>query len=248
MKISDHIGTLRADGDLLASAAARIPLEADIPTCPGWQMRDLVRHVGSVHRWATGYVADRLQRPVDSIEDRGGPWPEDQALLAWFREGHAALLRTLENAPADLNCWTFLTAPGPLAHWARRQAHETAIHRVDAESADGEITPFAADFAADGIDELLICFVGRPGRGMRLENERVLHLCAPDAGRQWWVHVGPTGTTVSEESCESHCSVTGTASDLYMLLWNRRTADSLQVQGDASLLTQWRQSVHVRWS
>lgn len=41
-------------------------------------------------------------------------------------------------AAGYVDCWTFLDAPSPLAFWARRQAHETAIHRADAQlAADG---------------------------------------------------------------------------------------------------------------
>src|SRR5262249_60086760 len=63
--------------------------------------------------------------------------------------------------------WTFLEAPSPVAFWARRQAHETAIHRVDADQAAagagkaGGGAPFTPRFAADGIDELIMGFVGR---------------------------------------------------------------------------------------
>ena len=34
-----------------------------------------------------------------------------------------------------MRCFAFLPAPSPLAFWARRQAHETGIHRADVESA-----------------------------------------------------------------------------------------------------------------
>ena len=66
-----------------------------------------------------------------------GSWPPDAELAAGSRQGCAALADALAAAPADLECWTFLRAPSPLAMWARRQAHETAIHRVDAELAAG---------------------------------------------------------------------------------------------------------------
>lgn len=248
MEVLEHIAALRTNGDLLAMAAMHAELDAPIPTCPGWEMRDLLRHVGSVHRWATGIVVGRLTEPTGSMEDRGGPWPDDRDLVAWFCDGLQALVRSLEEAPADLACWTFLAASSPLAHWARRQAHETAIHRVDAESVRGQITPFPPDFAADGMDELLVCFAGRPGRGLRLDEPRVIHLHALDAGREWWVHAGPSGTHISGEGRPSDCAVAGPASDLYTLLWNRREFGGLQVSGDRSLLDQWRQTVRVRWS
>jgi hypothetical protein len=58
MKITEHIDALQREGQLLADAATRTELDTPIPTCPDWRMRDLVRHVGGVHRWATGYVGD----------------------------------------------------------------------------------------------------------------------------------------------------------------------------------------------
>lgn len=40
-------------------------------------------------------------------------------------------------------------ATSPRAFWARRQAHETAIHRADAESALATVPEWNAAFAAD---------------------------------------------------------------------------------------------------
>ena len=163
MKITEHIDALQREGRLLAAAATQTELDAPIPTCPDWRMRDLVRHVGGVHRWATGYVGDRRTEVWDvDLDDIVGTWPADLDLIDWFREGHTRLVHTLASAPPDLDCFTFLAAPSPLAMWARRQAHETAMHRVDAESPGSTITKFHPTFAADGVDELLSCFITRP--------------------------------------------------------------------------------------
>src|ERR1019366_10224384 len=79
----------------------------------------------------------------------------DGDLFRAYRSAHAVLVEALVAAPPDLRCWTFLPAPSPLAFWARRQAHETTIHRVDAELASGPVAPVTPEFAADGLDELL---------------------------------------------------------------------------------------------
>src|SRR5260370_27003394 len=68
----------------------------------------------------------------DEVLTRG---PADDVLLDWFRDGHASLVRALAAADPDLKCWTFMAAPSPLVFWARRQSHETAIHRVDTQQA-----------------------------------------------------------------------------------------------------------------
>ena len=69
------------------------------------------------------------------------------------------------TADESLSCWTFLPAPSPLAFWTRRQAHETAIHGADADASAGRASVFPADFAADGVDELLTGFQARHRAG-----------------------------------------------------------------------------------
>jgi uncharacterized protein (TIGR03083 family) len=254
MEMSEHLAALRREGDLLGATAAVTELDTPIPTCPDWRMRDLVRHIGDVHRWAAAHVAERRTEPIRTIEDVAGPLPDDGALLDWFAEGHARLLETLETADPAVECWSFLPAPSPLAFWARRQAHETAIHRADAQSASGAISAFDPAFASDGVDELLFGFFGRPGRGDGIEvPPRTLLLRATDAGADggWLVRLTSEGMTTSRSNGEgdgdADCSVDASASDLYLLLWNRREAEGLDVTGDGSILTFWRDTAHITW-
>jgi uncharacterized protein (TIGR03083 family) len=247
MQIPELIAGLRREGDLLAAAAATTDLDAPIPTCPAWTMRDLVRHIGGVHRWAAPHVAEQLLQPVDGIPAVVPIQPEDDVLIDWFVEGHAALVHALTTADPDLDCWTFLPAPSPLAFWAWRQAHETGIHRVDAESPGGSYTPFPPAFAADGIDELLYCFVSRPGGRLRSDQERTLHVRATDVDRDWLVRIGPERVHLGDGTAEGDCTIRGSASDLHLLLWNRGGVEKLEVRGDERLLDLWRDSVHIRW-
>ena len=138
MEVAVHIDALRSEGELMAAAVEGSDPGAPVPTCPEWAVRDLVRHMGGVHRWATGYVAGaRTEMGGPGLDEIVGVGPDDAELAGWLRQGSAALVGALTAAPADLVCWTFLPAPSPLAMWARRQAHETAIHRVDAQLAAG---------------------------------------------------------------------------------------------------------------
>jgi uncharacterized protein (TIGR03083 family) len=251
MEVVEHVEALRREGTTLAEAAAAVDLDAPVPHCPDWTVRDMVRHLGGVHRWAATYVAGGRRRPMDEDEERRVmAWPgDDGALLGWFREGHANLVKTLEAAPADLECWSFLPAPSPLAFWARRQAHETAIHRADAQrSTGGPVTPFAPELAADGVEELLLGFASRRSGRLRADPPRTLGLHATDLGADWLVRVEPDRIMVSREPGDADWSVAGVASDLYLLLWNRRDTEGLQVDGDPALLELWRTSVRVRWN
>jgi uncharacterized protein (TIGR03083 family) len=172
MEIADHIACLRSEGELLAEAAERTGLSTPVPTCPGWRLRDLLAHLGFVHRWAWSYVSegrtDMSSEPGEEEIIRLAP--ADESLVGWFRDGHARLVSGLAAADPAVCCWTVLPAPTPLASWARRQAHETAIHRADAQLAaaaagvGADLDPFPRGLAADGVDELLMGFGGRnPG-------------------------------------------------------------------------------------
>jgi uncharacterized protein (TIGR03083 family) len=247
MNVSEHIDVISREGTRILDAATRTSLGAAVPTCPDWQVRDLLHHLGSIHRWVTSLVREALPTPIPSLEDNGGPWPDDSVLLDWFAIGHGGMVQALQQAPKDLVCWSFFPVLPALPFWARRQAHENGIHRADLEGVTGPITAFDPVVAADGIDELLVLLASGPGRGLRTEELRVLHVRAGDVGHSWFIHAGPHGSTVSFEFSASDCTVSGQASDLLLLLWNRRLAHhGLEIAGDASLLNLWRESVHVR--
>lgn len=251
MDVEEHIEQLRRDGERLADVASSTDPSAPVPTCPEWQLRDLVRHVGGVHRWATGFVSGAgVQPPDGDLERLVGGWPSDVELVAWFRDGHGALVHALVSAPADLEAWTFLDAPTPLAFWARRQAHETAIHRIDAESAAVDVTGFPPAFAADGVDELLLRFVVRKGRTLPVEAPRSMLVRAVDVRRSWHVTFASTGFDVQTDRADADADlvVSANASDLYTLLWNRRDPSGSELRGDADVLGVWRESVRIRWT
>jgi uncharacterized protein (TIGR03083 family) len=189
MDINEHIDALRHHGRLLADAAGRAGLDAAIPPCPAWQVKDLLRHTGYIHRWAARHITECpdavLDGPAEEDILRGGA--ADPDLLDWFRAGHAALVETLSTADPGLVCATFMDAPSSLAFWARRQAHETAIHRADADSASGIRPEYDPEFAADGIDELITGFGQYAGPGHR-HRPRVVRR------RRRWPPPGPPGT------------------------------------------------------
>jgi uncharacterized protein (TIGR03083 family) len=254
-EIAQYIAVLDGAGDRLARAAATAGLDARVPTCPGWAVRDLVAHVGGVHRWATSYVVTGRAGPTTGDEEAAFfRRPPDSELLSWYAEGHASLVATLGGADPAMSCWAFLPAPSPLAFWARRQAHETAVHCADAEASAGLPTTFPGDFAADGIDELLNGFLARPGGRLVADPPVVVAVRAADTGDCWTVRIEPDRRVVSPGASEADCTLAGRASDLYLLLWNRLLWNRLaprpviDVSGDARVLDLWRASATVRWA
>ena len=174
-------------------------------------------------------------------------WPDDSDLIDWYLETNANLVHALESAPPDVDSFTFLPAPSPLAMWARRQAHETAIHRFDAEYAAGEASSFDPVFASDGIDEMLAGFAPRTDE-FPVEVPQVVAVDTSDTADTWSVTLRPDGVTTSREHSTSDLNITGAASDLYLMLWNRGRDDEIETTGDTGLLDLWHANVRVRWT
>ncbi len=251
VEVKEYVSALERDGRLLIGAAKGAGLDALVPTCPGWHIRELLAHIRYVHAWARAYVAGALGDMVsepDEVEILRNA-PPDHELLESVEDGHAALLGALADAPPSLNCWTFLSSPSPLVMWARRQAHETAIHRVDAEIAAGW-APRAFDFrlAMDGLDEIIFAFLARtvpPAEG-EVGLGRIGFEAREGAER---LTVRLTAGGALPERGEPPCDlvIRASASDLYLVAWNRPPAGELELIGAAHLLDAWRRLIQVTW-
>jgi uncharacterized protein (TIGR03083 family) len=232
MAAIDYLEAVRSEGTALA-AAARRGLDPPVPPCPGWTVADVVLHTGMVHRHKLEIVRGRLAQPPR-------PWPppapDRTELLGWYEQGLEELLTVLEDADPETRVWTFHRPDQTVAFWRRRMAHETAVHRVDAESGHGEPGPVPAALAADGVGELLQVFLGPHldggpvgGRG------ETLHLHATDAEAEWLLRLLPAGVEVERGHAKGDAAARGTASDLLLFLWGRGPADRLAHVGDPAL-------------
>lgn len=254
--VSYYIESVASEGEKFAQVAGNGGFDIPIAACPGWTMRDLVRHLGEIHLWAAANVA--FPRPrwlhVPELPDLACFWPElaadwptDDELLAWYVATHANLVDVLQSAPLDVEAFSFLPAPTPLIMWARRQASEIAVHRFDAEQARGMRSSFGPAFAADMLDELLSGFAPQylgDGAGVT----RVLRIVATDVDEQWWVTMMPTRTSTSRCSSEADLTIAATAANLYLTLWNRMSGEPLAADGNEAVLEEWRNRCRVVWN
>lgn len=247
MDTAAFLGEVATHGIALADSAERAGVDAEVPSCPTWMVRDLVGHVGMVHRWAGEHVRHGRPSPGQHSELVTAP---AEGLFDWFREGHAGLLAALADCPEDRDCFTFLAGAAPgRAFWARRQAHETAIHRADAESALGRVPDLDRGLALDGIGELLEGFYGRPGGTLHADPPVTLRVAPDDADVSWWLQIGPAGRIVSRDAAGPvDCTLHGRSVDLYLDLWNRTPAAPISVDGDARVHDLWRERARVAWS
>lgn len=248
MSIKDlALRCFEADGAAFFAAVAQDP-DADVPSCPGWKVDELVGHMGRIHTWAAQIVRSRTQEPISSRLFPEGP--EDAGLrLNWGRERHAELLDALRELGEDDPIWVF----GPTSHvgrgafWLRRQAQELMLHRWDAQNAVGDPTALDAELAADGVDELLRMFLPQ-GASLTTrvsDSGATMHLHCTDREGEWLVRFTKDGTVTTTEHTKADVAVRGSAEALYLVLWNRTGRENVEVFGDESLLDRWMEHVRI---
>ncbi|MFE9693278.1 maleylpyruvate isomerase family mycothiol-dependent enzyme [Micromonospora sp. NPDC005806] len=251
LSLDDHLAALVRSGAALREAAAAAGFDAAVPTCPGWDVTELVTHQGMVHRWAAANLRGDTDHDTSASQAEGRAAAD---VLGWYSDGVAALVDTLRVTAEEAQAMVFLKdAPPPRRFWARRQAHETTIHSVDAISAARGQWPRASDvdidpaLAADGIDELLTGFITRgTGRLHSAEPYTVL-VRTDDTGHAWTVRIseGPIVTRPGEAD-RADVVFSGTAVQVYLSLWNR--ADEITTEGRSDVVNLWRSKIQVRWS
>ncbi|GAB2480760.1 maleylpyruvate isomerase mycothiol-dependent enzyme family protein [Jatrophihabitans fulvus] len=238
-ELLDH---LRADGPRLIAAAGRAGWDAAVPGTD-WDVRTLVAHTGAVHRWS----ADIVRRTLATNETGGSAAfredVPDAALAGWFADGHAALLDVLAHGDPDAETYRFYRGGSGRDFWTRRQAHETAVHRADAEAAAGEDPVVDAALAQDGLAELAIlarnrAFAAALSQRGAWDGARLV--LAPDEGPAWTVDFG--GEKLRPEPTDDPSGaaavVSGRAGAVYLWAWNRPAA--VTVTGDIEVAGRWR--------
>ncbi len=238
------LGENRAFGDLFRDVDESRP----VPTCPGWSMQQLFRHVGRGDRWAAQIVRDRLEDFLDPRSVEGGKPPPDPAdAISWLHGGAQRLVDAVEFSGVQTPVWTFL-GPRPAHWWVRRRLHDTAVHRADAAIAVGSEFALQADIAADGITEWLervAIQAGSESAPLPLEDGSTLHLHATDPGLgeagEWTVGVEGGKIAWSHEHGKGSAALRGGATELLLAVLRRvPLADTgIELYGDEGVWQNW---------
>jgi uncharacterized protein (TIGR03083 family) len=234
------------------SAFAELFRDADestpVPTCPGWTLTQLMRHVGRGDRWAAQIVRDRLQDYLDPRSVEGGKPPPDPAdAISWLQGGAQRLVDAVELTGVETPVWTFL-GPRPANWWIRRRLHEAAVHRADAALALGVEFTLDPATAADGVTEWLervAVQAGSEGAPLPLEDGNTVHLHATDPGLgeagEWSIAVDDGRIDWSHEHGKGTVALRGGATEL-LLAATRRVplADTgIELFGDEAVWQNW---------
>lgn len=229
---------LRSDGEAIA-AAGRRDINAVVPSCPGWTAHKLLAHVGRVYRSVGRHVAERATEmiPADEIPRP----PEGDAIVEWFEEGHRFVQDALDGADPDEAVWSW-AGQNTMAFYFRRMAHETAVHRWDAEAAFGAPGPINSDLAADGVSELfeVVLPFAVANWDMTLPDAS-LHLHRTDGEGEWLLVNDGGRIKMSHEHAKGGAAVRASGTDLLLLSWERIGLDSPGVEtfGDADVARAW---------
>jgi uncharacterized protein (TIGR03083 family) len=204
----DHLAALAGEQESFAALAAGAPADLPVPACGTWTVEVLVRHLAAIHRWAA----------LASRTDAAAELPDMRPLLrSTTAADYVSAAGELREALADpeRSCVT-LTGPGTAAWWARRQLHETLVHRLDLASALGTDAAVDPALAADCVAEVLDT--------MQPRQVALGRMAAPTRGVRF---TAPTGSWALGPAPVAE--VTGSEQALALLLWRRLTLDDAQV-------------------
>jgi uncharacterized protein (TIGR03083 family) len=237
MEWSRLMECLTADAERLGEVAAK-DLDTPVPTCPGWSVADLVRHVAFVYLHKV-----ECMRQGKAPE----PWPPDEYReakpLALFGAAWPQLRARFSAAPPDSATYTWYEPDQTVRFWVRRMAQETVIHRIDAELAlRTAVRPVPDDLAVDGIDEVLTVFLGYQsktwcddfGPDLAQADDRPVLISA--GGEGWLVRPAPGGVSIEagigSGPVAADAAVRGEPDAMLRWLWGRGDA-GVTVEGNA---------------
>jgi uncharacterized protein (TIGR03083 family) len=227
MEYATFVEHVRTDGSLLADAAEGDG-PAPVPSCPGWSVRDLVAHVAQVYEHKI--QCTRLGHAPDPWPPE---WPQADEPIPWFRDAHSRLLQMFDENEATTPSATSWPPNRTVGFWARRMAHETAVHRVDAELARGASTPVDAALATDGVDEILHLMLEGDWSDDADDAMTGQRIDISTGGRTWQVVLDRAAVSVTDGGGEADAMLTGDPSDVLLWLWGRVPDDRVEQAGDA---------------
>ena len=232
-----YLEHLAADGGRMAEIARTADLAARVPTCPEWDLQQLLEHTGSVHRWQAAAVRDRVTTFPDPSSWQDAP-AEGEHIADWFQRGVDDAIAVLAAVSPEEPRWTWFEPDQSAGWYHRRITQETLVHRVDAELAAGDVTPMDPALSVDGIDEFVDVFIpAAEMQGQRIGGTgQTLHLHATDAEGEWLLTMHETRVDVQRGHAKGDAAVRGPAGDLLLFAWGRDPSPALEVFGDPGVV------------
>ncbi len=248
MDATRHLELLRMEGGRLAAMPVEM-LGATVPSLPDWTVERVLRHTGKIHQWVTAMLAGGPDQPVEAASANLAGIPAGPECLPAYRRALDAVVAELECHEPDAPANTF-AGLGTAGFWYRRQAHEVAVHRIDAADAvhaAGGPAPEAltVDGAADGIDEWANLFLvtrwsqrneafpsGLTGHTVHIHGTDDP---APADGAEWLLTFTGNGVQVEATHAKGDVALRGPAQTLLLTMWRRRPLSTVDAIGDVTV-------------
>ncbi|WLS47451.1 maleylpyruvate isomerase family mycothiol-dependent enzyme [Micromonospora profundi] len=236
------IGALRTEGPAFAAAVAEAPPETPVLSCPGWTVGDLTLHLAGIYHWVGSFVGTG-ETSAPPPRPQPPEIPPGMSPLQLWQQGYDQLITRFDGLDPEAPAWNWAPQPKRAGFWPRRMAHETAVHRWDAQLAIASGEPIEAKLAADGVSEVLDTWLPAGRRRTPGGWHGVVQLTSTDAEQQWYLRLRgegvallDTATIFDHDDHHARAQVSGTASDLLLALWGRVSFETLDVAGDRALL------------
>jgi uncharacterized protein (TIGR03083 family) len=234
MEYPTFVEHVRRDGERLAAVAGP-RLHDPVPSCPGWSVDDLVRHVAEVYEHKIACTR------LGSAPDPWPPvWPADRDPIEWFGDARGRLLEMFDRSEPTTPSATWWPPDQTVGFWARRMAHETAVHRVDAELAAGAPTPVDPELAADGVDEILRRMLAGDWSEEADDAATGQRIVVSTGGHRWDVVLARDEVTIDDESGDPDARLEGDPSNVDLWLWGRVPDDGVSRTGDLDAIRLFR--------
>jgi len=249
MEYSRYLDCLAVD---FARLREVVPIDqgAAVPSCPGWTVADLTRHVGEVYLHKI--VAMREGTEPEQWPPKG---LADEEPLALLDRAYAGLRGEFATRKPEDAAGSWYKPDQTVGFWARRMAQETVIHRIDAELGTRQTAALVPDdLALDGIDELLKVFIAysvaewgsyfkdilesSPGRTYAVRTD----------GMAWRLRTGPGLFAVEDDASNDQADVTisGPPTAVLRWVWNREgpsESNEVTVEGDSAAVQELKRCI-----
>jgi uncharacterized protein (TIGR03083 family) len=237
----DQVATIEEEAARLVVAYAT-DRGGRVPWSDRWTVGTVARHVAGTHHVVAQVLEGRPTADFGLFASLVTPGKDDPDFAAWFEQGTAALCDALRAIDPGEACWSWYADGRTIGFWGRRMAHETLVHRWDAEAGAGLApSPIEPAIAADGVDEYLDVFV-RTARGLNDSPAGpTVRLECTDVERAWCLDLSSPGGSTLRPADATSCQATlrGPASGLLLVLWGRldAAAADIELDGDDAILT-----------
>lgn len=230
----DHAAVIESEAARIVAAYAANP-GGKVTWSDRGSVNTVARHVAGAHHVVAQVIEDRPRAHVGRFESLAQPAEGDPAFPARFRAGTEALVAQCRGAPPAEVCWIpHPDGGGTVGFWKRHMAHETLVHRWDAEAGAGIAGP-AMDpaVAADAIDEHLDFSVSATRAIHGSPAGPAVRIACTDNEQEWYLDVAEPGRrTLHLEPVDVALTLRGGAEALLLWKWGRLDAESAGVDVD----------------